>query len=62
MSWLLFVFYDKDKNDLLKVLECETIKDIGYLLNLKPSIVSNFFHKLIKSRGLLEYCYLYQNI
>tara|TARA_R110000803_G_scaffold196269_1_gene259536 strand:+ start:87 stop:269 length:183 start_codon:yes stop_codon:yes gene_type:complete len=56
--WVLFVYKDKDKNDLIKVMNCNTVKEIGYLLDMKPSVVSNYYHKLIRERGLLKYCLL----
>jgi len=59
-KWLLFVFFDKEKTDLWKVLDLNTIKDVGYIVNQSPQVVSNYYHNLIKERGLLKYCYLYQ--
>ena len=57
--WVLFVFYEKEKKTMLKCGEFTTIKEIAYLVGLEPSVVSNFYHKLIKPRKLLEYCILY---
>ena len=59
-KWLLFVFFDKDKKELWKVLDLNTIKDVAYIVNQSPQVVSNYYHNLIKERGLLKYCYLYQ--
>jgi len=58
--WYLFVFIDKDKTDLYKVMKFDKIKDLAYVVGLEHTIVSNYFHNLIKPRGLLEYCYIYQ--
>jgi hypothetical protein len=58
--WYLFVYYDLEKTKLLKIIETKTIRELGYLLDMKPSIVSNFYHKLINARGILKYCYLQQ--
>jgi|TARA_R100000808_G_C2155019_1_gene166632 hypothetical protein len=60
-KWYLVLFTDKERTDLYKVLECYTIKQVAYLLDMKPQEVSNYFHKLINPRGNLEYCLLYQN-
>ncbi len=59
-KWLLFVFFDKDKSELWKVLDFNTIKEASYVLGETPQVVSNYYHSLIKERGLLKYCYLYQ--
>lgn len=58
--WLLILYYDKEKTRNLKTIEINTIKNISYLLNLKQSDISNFYHGLIYSRGLLDYCYLFK--
>lgn len=58
--WYLFVFIDKDKTELYKVMKFDKIKDLAYVVGLEHTIVSNYFHNLIKPRGLLEYCYIYQ--
>tara|TARA_R110000803_G_scaffold1650_2_gene5354 strand:+ start:6604 stop:6807 length:204 start_codon:yes stop_codon:yes gene_type:complete len=60
IRWLLFLHTDLEKNNLFKVLDFKTIKEVGYILNMKPQIISNYYHKLIKERGLLKYCVIYQ--
>jgi len=54
------MFLDKDRTDLFKVMDFNTIKEIGYVLNMKQQDISNYYHQLIKERGPLKYCYLYQ--
>ena len=39
-----------------------TIKDVSYVLGMNSQTISNFFHGLIKPRGVLKYCVLYQSI
>ena len=58
--WILELFTSKDKSQLLKVYEFVTIKDIAYVLNMAPTTISNFYHKLIKPRGNLHYVNIYQ--
>lgn len=60
IEWFLFVFKDTDKSELYKIMKFNKIKDVGYIVDEKPSVVSNYFHNLIKPRGLLKYCYIYQ--
>tara|TARA_Y100001972_G_scaffold125473_1_gene176714 strand:- start:1267 stop:1470 length:204 start_codon:yes stop_codon:yes gene_type:complete len=60
--WVLCLYEDKDKKEVFKTMTFPTIKDVSYVLNIKPQVVSNYFHGLIKPRGILEYCILYQSI
>ena len=59
-KWILYVFLDKDRTDLLKVMDFNTIKEVSYIVGEPPQTISNYYHQLIKERGLLKYCYLYQ--
>ena len=59
-KWLLFVFLDKERTDLFKVMDFNTIKEVSYILGETAQTISNYYHHLIKERGNLEYCYLYQ--
>lgn len=58
--WLLIIYFDKQKSRELKQIEVNTIRDIAYLLNLKQTEISNFYHGLIYSRDILDYCYLFK--
>ena len=60
IRWLLFLHTDLEKQQLFKVLDFQSIKEIGYILNMKPQIISNYYHNLIKERGILKYCIIYQ--
>jgi len=59
-KWVLFLFTDTEKSELFKVMDFNTIKEISYILNMKQQDISNYYHQLIKERGNLRYCYLYQ--
>ncbi len=61
-SWLLHLYKDEDKTDLFKVMEFQTIKDISDCIEVEPQVISNYFHGLIKPRGFLKFCILYQSI
>ena len=50
---------DKGKAQLLNVYEFNTMRGVGYVLNMSPSTVSNFYHNLIDARGNLEYINIY---
>ena len=59
-NWVLWLFESEDKKELLKIMEFKTIRDIGYVLDLEPQLISNWFHGLINPRGILKSCVLYQ--
>ena len=61
-NWVLWLFESEDKKELLKIMEFKTIRDIGYVLDLEPQLISNWFHKLINARGILKNCCLYQSM
>jgi hypothetical protein len=58
--WVVELFTNVDKSHILKVYEFSTIKEIAYVLNVEPTTVSNYYHKLIKPRGLLKFVNIYQ--
>ena len=59
-KWVLYLFEDKEKSDILKIMEFRTIKDIAFVLDMEQQIISNWFHGLIHPRGILKFCVLYQ--
>lgn len=61
-NWVLWLFEDGDKIDLLKIMEFKTVKEMGYVLDVEPRNISNWFHGLIKPRGILKNCVLYQTV
>ena len=58
--WILELFANKDKTELLKVYELQTMRDVGYVLDMRPTTVSNFYHNLIHARGNLNFVIIYQ--
>jgi hypothetical protein len=58
--WILELFANKDKTELLKVYELQTMRDVGYVLDMRPTTVSNFYHNLIHARGNLNFVTIYQ--
>jgi len=61
-TWLVHLYEETDKINLLKIMDFETIKDISYVLGVPSQTISNYFHGLIKPRGVLNYCIIYQSI
>lgn len=62
LVWYLTLFYDLEKTEVFKTIKCDTIKEIGYLLDMNPQVISNYYHKQIKARGNLKYCNITQNL
>ena len=60
--WYLYLFVDETKSEIFKVMKFNTINEMSEVLDLKPAILSNYFHGLIKPRGVLKYCVIYQSI
>lgn len=61
-NWILYLFENDEKKDLLKIMEFKTIKEISYVLDIESSIISNWFHGLINPRGILKNCVLQQSV
>lgn len=61
-SWVLYLFENNEKKELLKIMEFQTIREIGTCLDMEPQVISNWFHGLINARGILRACALYQSI
>ena len=55
-KWYLILFYDEEKTTIYKILRFENIRQMSYIIGLNQQIVSNFYHKLIKPRGVLKLC------
>ena len=61
-NWILYLFENDEKRDLLKIMEFKTIKYVAFVLDVDPSVISNWFHGLINPRGILKNCVLHQSI
>ena len=60
--WYLYLFEDEDKTEIFKIMKFNTISEMSDVVNIKPNVLSNYFHGLIKPRGILKYCMIYQSI
>jgi len=54
--WMLLLFRNKDKEEIIKPMWFDRIVDVAYVLDIPAQTISNYYHGLIKARGLLEYC------
>jgi hypothetical protein len=62
LIWYLTLFTDDKKTEVFKVIPCNSIKEMGYFLDMPPQVISNYYHKQIKPRGVLKYCNITQNL
>jgi hypothetical protein len=60
--WVLYLFENTEKTDLLQIMQFKTIREVAFVLSLEPSIISNWFHGLIHPRGILKNCVLHQSV
>ena len=61
-AWVLYLFEDHNKKDIFKIMEFKTIKELSYVIDTEPSIISNWYHGLINPRGILKNCVLVKAI
>ena len=62
LIWYLTLFTSYEKCEVFKILKCNTIKEMSYYLDIPSQVISNYYHKQIKPRGVLKYCNITQNI
>jgi hypothetical protein len=60
--WYLYLFEDEDRTEIFKIMKFDTISEMSAVLDIKSAVLSNYFHGLIKPRGVLKYCIIYQSI
>ena len=60
--WYVYLYEDKNKTDIFKIMKFNTINEMSKVMEIKPAVLSNYFHGLIKPRDILEYCMIYQSI
>ena len=58
-NWVLVIYSNELKNNIVKVINVDSIKQIAYIINETPTDVSNFYHKLIKSKNLMNLIDIY---
>lgn len=61
-GWVLYLFEDEEKTQLFKIMEFKTIRELGYVMDIPSTIISNWYHMLINPRGILKRCSLFQTI
>tara|TARA_Y100000593_G_C4156562_1_gene259812 strand:- start:94 stop:285 length:192 start_codon:yes stop_codon:yes gene_type:complete len=59
-NWVIVIYSSPEKNSIVKVLNVDSIKQIAYIVDESPTDVSNFYHKLIKSKNLMKLIDIYK--
>lgn len=58
--WILIIYSDETKSKIIKIHKFESIRQLSYILNIPPRVISNYYHNLINARGNLKYVDMYK--
>ena len=61
MVWHLMVFADLGRTSPVKVMTFNTVNEVAQVVGLPTNTVFNFFHRLIRPRGALQYVSLFKD-
>ncbi len=59
--WHLMVFADLGRTTPVKVMSFDTVNEVAQVVGLPTNTVFNFFHRLIRPRGALQYVSLFKD-
>ena len=62
LIWYLTLFTNETKSEVFKVIKCNTVKEMAYYIDMPTQVISNYYHKQIKARGVLKFCNITQNV
>ena len=54
MPWKIVLFDSESKNKIIHTICVNTMKEVGYILNINSSRVSNVYHQLVKEFGIFK--------
>ena len=61
-KWIVYLFTSEDKKDIFKIMEFRSINEISVVFDIPSQTISNCFHGLIKPRGMLKNCIIFQSV
>tara|TARA_R110000744_G_scaffold169809_2_gene287847 strand:- start:269 stop:478 length:210 start_codon:yes stop_codon:yes gene_type:complete len=61
-SWVVYLFESEEKTNIFKIMEFRSVNDISFCFDVPAQTISNCFHGLIKPRGILKNCVIFQSI
>tara|TARA_R110002110_G_scaffold296713_4_gene510908 strand:- start:296 stop:481 length:186 start_codon:yes stop_codon:yes gene_type:complete len=59
--WSVVFYSNENKSEVVKVLDFTTIKELSYCIETPTPTISNYYHKLIKPRGILKNIDIYKS-
>ena len=60
MPWKIVLFDSESKNKIINTICVNTMKEVGYILNMNSSRVSNVYHQLVKEFGIFKTIQIYK--
>ena len=54
MPWKIVLFDSESKNKIVNTICVNTMKEVGYILNMNSSRVSNVYQQLVKEFGIFK--------
>ena len=60
-NWVLVIYSNELKNNIVKVINVDSIKQIAYIINETPTDVSNFYHNITKPKNMFLFINLYKD-
>ena len=61
-GWVVYLFSNEEKKELIKIMEFKTIKHASEVLGIPSQTISNYHHGLIRPRGILKKIMLFQSL
>lgn len=60
--WVVYLFDSHEKRNIIKIMEFKSVREIEEVFDIPAQTISNCFHGLIKPRGMLKNCSIFQSI
>jgi hypothetical protein len=60
--WVLAIHFDISKQQLFKVLEFNSLREMAYCLDCEIYDVSNFYHRISKPKGKFRYITIFKSL
>lgn len=60
--WVVYLFDSHEKTNIIKIMEFKSVREIEAVFDIPAQTISNCFHGLIKPRGMLKNCSIFQSI
>tara|TARA_R110000744_G_scaffold101834_2_gene196158 strand:+ start:285 stop:545 length:261 start_codon:yes stop_codon:yes gene_type:complete len=58
--WVLTIYRDVNKSEAVQTIHFDTIKDLAYIVGVKPQDCSNFYHRLSGAKGIFKFISIFQ--